>query len=130
MDGVDAAIYLLDYTKLKTAEEAAVLTRLKAINPALIQRLCSRLFFVVNKMDQAGEGQGLDEEQTQEYVAEVITKQLDCPGFSLHPDQVLRSSLAGHDCSTTDLIAAGMLIEIWECATLLCSVVLSQQRAE
>jgi hypothetical protein len=42
---VDAAIYLLDYTKLKTAEEAGVLSRLKAINPALVKRLCSRLFF-------------------------------------------------------------------------------------
>lgn len=42
---VDAAIYLLDYTKLKTAEEAGVLSRLKAINPQLVSRLCSRLFF-------------------------------------------------------------------------------------
>lgn len=54
LDRVDAAIYLLDYTKLKTAEEAAVLERLKNINPSLVARLCSRLFFAVNKMDQAG----------------------------------------------------------------------------
>lgn len=46
---VDAAIYLLDYTKLKTAEEAGVLSRLKDVNPTLVKRLCSRLFF-------AGEG--------------------------------------------------------------------------
>jgi hypothetical protein len=42
---VDAAIWLLDYTKLKTAEEAAVLRRLRDLNPTLVQRLCSRLFF-------------------------------------------------------------------------------------
>ena len=88
LDSVDAAIYLLDYTKLKTAEEAAVLARLKAINPALVARLSCRLFFAVNKMDQAGEGQGLDEEETKDYVAQLVTRQLDCPGFSLHPDQV------------------------------------------
>jgi hypothetical protein len=45
LDRVDGAIWLLDYTKLKTAEEAAVLGRLRDINPALVGRLCSRLFF-------------------------------------------------------------------------------------
>lgn len=88
LDRVDAAIYLLDYTKLKTAEEAAVLERLKAINPGLVGRLSSRLFFAVNKMDQADQCSGLGEDETREYVAELVTRQLNCPDFRLHPDQV------------------------------------------
>lgn len=49
LSGVDAVVYLLDYTKLKTAEEAAIFRRLREVNPTLVQRLASRLFFVVNK---------------------------------------------------------------------------------
>lgn len=99
LDRVDAAIYLLDYTKLKTAEEAAVLGRLKSVNPGLVGRLCSRLFFAVNKMDQADEGPGLDDEQTRAYVAEVVTRQLNCPDFTLHPDQARRvAPLRGGVC--------------------------------
>ncbi len=72
-----------------------MLRRLKAINPALLERLCCRLFFVVNKMDQAAESQGLDEEETRQYVAGLITRQLDCAGFTLHPDQVRGAGIAG-----------------------------------
>ena len=36
LDGVDAVVYLLDYTKLKTAEEADMFRRLKQINPQLV----------------------------------------------------------------------------------------------
>jgi hypothetical protein len=88
LDRVDAAIYLLDYTKLKTAEEAQVLERLKAINPGLVGRLSSRLFFAVNKIDQAEQSCGLGEEETREYVADLVTRQLNCPDFRLQPDQV------------------------------------------
>jgi GTPase Era involved in 16S rRNA processing len=88
LDRVDAAIYLLDYTKLKTAEEAQVLERLKAINPGLVGRLSSRLFFAVNKIDQAEQSCGLGEDETREYVADLVTRQLNCPDFRLHPDQV------------------------------------------
>lgn len=51
LEGVDAVIYLLDYTKLKTQEEADLLKRLRDINPQLFQRLSQRLFFCVNKAD-------------------------------------------------------------------------------
>lgn len=43
-------LYLLDYTKLKTAEEEGLFRRLRAINPQLVERLSSRLFFVINKV--------------------------------------------------------------------------------
>lgn len=86
---VDAVLYVLDYTKLKTAEEQVVLGRLGALNPALLSRLCSRLFFVVNKFDQAAEGTGMGADDTRHYVATLITQSLlGVPGFKLHPDQV------------------------------------------
>jgi hypothetical protein len=54
LDSVDAVVYLLDYTKLKTSDEAAIFARLRAINPQLVARLCQRLFYVVNKADEMG----------------------------------------------------------------------------
>lgn len=42
LDSVDAVIYLLDYTKLRTAEEASIFERIKSINPGLVKRLSRR----------------------------------------------------------------------------------------
>jgi hypothetical protein len=39
-------------------------------------------------MDQADESCGLNDEETRAYVAEIVTQQLNCPDFKLHPDQV------------------------------------------
>jgi hypothetical protein len=39
-------------------------------------------------MDQADESCGLDDDETRAYVAEIVTQQLNCPDFKLHPDQV------------------------------------------
>ena len=50
--------------------------------------LC-RLFFVVNKVDTIRMSEGLDEDATRQYVAELVTQQLSGDGFQLHPDQVL-----------------------------------------
>ena len=36
LDGVDAVIYLLDYTKLRTKDEAELFKRLKQINPGTV----------------------------------------------------------------------------------------------
>lgn len=44
-------MYLLDYTKLKSAEEADLLVKLRSLNAPLFSHLASRLFFVVNKID-------------------------------------------------------------------------------
>ena len=94
LDSVDAVIYLLDYTKLKTADEAEVLQRLKDINPQLIARLSQRLFFVVNKADMIETSEGMDAEATKEYVADLITSQMRDESFQLSPDQV-RSNYKG-----------------------------------
>ena len=42
LDSVDALCYLLDYTKLRTAEEASMFARIKSINPGLVKRLSRR----------------------------------------------------------------------------------------
>ena len=93
LDSVDAVIYLLDYTKLKTADEAEVLQRLKDINPQLIARLSQRLFFVVNKADMIETSEGMDAEATKEYVADLITRQMWDKSFQLSPDQVAQPAV-------------------------------------
>ncbi len=88
LDSVDAVVYILDYTKLKTTEEASMLAKLKEANPQLVKRLAQRLFFVVNKIDGMHSNVGLQEEELCEYVAQLITKQMNCPEFQLNPEQV------------------------------------------
>lgn len=85
---MDAVIYVLDYTKLKTADEAEILSRLKDINPQLLSRLSQRLFFVVNKADMIETSEGMDGPATQHYVAQLITQQMQIQDFQLKPDQV------------------------------------------
>ena len=88
LDSVDAIIYVLDYTKLKTADEAEVLRRLKEINPQLMGRLAQRLFFVVNKADMIETSEGMNAAATTQYVASLITQQMQIEGFQLKPEQV------------------------------------------
>lgn len=88
LDSVDAIIYVLDYTKLKTADEAEVLRRLKEINPQLMGRLSQRLFFVVNKADMIETSEGMDAAATKQYVAGLLTQQMQVEGFQLQPHQV------------------------------------------
>lgn len=49
MDGIGVLVYLLDCTKLKTTEEREMFKRLQEINPQLLQRLSTRLFFLVGR---------------------------------------------------------------------------------
>ena len=82
LEGVDSCVYLLDYTKLKTQEEADLLKRLRNINPQLFSRLSQRLFFVVNKADTVCErkregmrdeegGRGVERERRRERMCRV-----------------------------------------------------------
>ncbi len=73
---------------LRLQEEADMLRKLKGINPALIKRLQSRLFFVVNKADVMYNCEGLQEDETKQYVADLITAQLSQESFQLAPEQV------------------------------------------
>lgn len=65
-----------------------MLRRLRELNPALIRRLAHRLFFAVNKIDMAESCEGLGEEETRAYVADLVSHQLGVPGFQLDPDQI------------------------------------------
>ncbi|GFR43890.1 hypothetical protein Agub_g5019, partial [Astrephomene gubernaculifera] len=80
LEGVDCVLYLLDYTKLKTAEEEGLFRRLRAVNPQLVERLSSRLFFVINKVDACETSEGLDPEEVRAYVADLVTRQLGAAG--------------------------------------------------
>ena len=88
LDSVDAVVYILDYTKLKTTEEADLLSKLAKSNPQLVMRLAQRLFFVVNKMDVMHTSEGLEEDELRDYVAELVTKQMNFASFQLRPEQV------------------------------------------
>jgi len=86
LDGIGVLVYLLDCSKLKTAEEKQMFQRLKEINPQLLNRLSNRLFFLVNKKDVL---QDMSDEDVCEYVAELVTSQMENPGFQLDPSQVM-----------------------------------------
>ena len=107
LDSVDAVIYLLDYTKLKTADEAEILQRLKEINPQLMARLSQRLFFVVNKADMIETSEGLDAEATKQYVAGLITDQMQDESFQLKPDQVCPANCSQGRGGTPSLLQGG-----------------------
>ncbi|GLI58627.1 hypothetical protein VaNZ11_000362 [Volvox africanus] len=76
LERVDCVLYLLDYTKLKTTEEEGLFRRLRAINPQLVARLSSRLFFVINKVDVSETSEGMDADEVRNYVADLVTRQL------------------------------------------------------
>jgi hypothetical protein len=65
----------------------------------------------VNKMDQADESCGLDDEQTRAYVAEIVTQQLNCPDFKLHPDQVRQGAHHHHVRPAQYTCVLSMLLE-------------------
>ena len=109
LDSVDAVIYVLDYTKLKTAEEAEILSRLKEINPQLLSRLSQRLFFVVNKADMIETSEGMDAAATQQYVAHLITHQMQIQDFQLQPDQVRGHKVTPTSCHHATWVSSSRL---------------------
>ena len=85
LDEVDVIVYLLDYTKLKTEEEKQLFEKLASLRPELIEGYEKRLFFAVNKVDEQDRN-GLTREQTSEYVAGLLRKQL---GLKVPPERIL-----------------------------------------
>ncbi|EFN57538.1 hypothetical protein CHLNCDRAFT_143157 [Chlorella variabilis] len=100
MEGVDAVLYILDWSKLKTNEETAMLQRLHELNPGVVRRLCHRCFFVVNKLDLAESSEGMGGEETREYVAALVTSQLNV--FLVSARDALRSRLALRPAAAAD----------------------------
>jgi GTPase SAR1 family protein len=82
----DVILYLLDYTKLRTEDERGLFARLAALRPELLRRLSDRLFFAVNKIDLEN-SKGLSQDETRQYVAEILTAQV--PGLTIEPGRVL-----------------------------------------
>jgi GTPase SAR1 family protein len=87
MNSADVILYILDYSKLKTEEEAQILQKLKSMRPDLIRDITNRLFIVVNKMDLVKKRHGLDFQTTKEYVAGIFRDMM--PELSIKPDRVL-----------------------------------------
>lgn len=78
LKSVDVIIYLLDYTKLKTNEEAELLSNLANWRKDL-SNFSGRIFFVVNKIDMANRHdreQQLQPEDVVEYVLKIIKGQI------------------------------------------------------
>ena len=81
----DVVLYLLDYTKLKTTDEAELLQRLKASRGDLLGRVHDRLFFLVNKID-AEDRNGLSQDETCDYVASSLQQHL---GVTVPKERIL-----------------------------------------
>lgn len=71
----DVVIYLLDYTKLKTKDEADLFETIKSIRKDLFKDIQSRLFFVVNKIDRRNQN-SLDPEATIKHVNALLHEQI------------------------------------------------------
>ncbi len=97
--------------------QASILARLKEINPALVQRLCSRLFFVVNKLDVRKKEVGLDEGATREYVAQLITQQMSMAEFQLQPEQV---SAGEGVCVREGVVWVRIVWVLWYVGVVVC----------
>jgi GTPase SAR1 family protein len=82
----DVILYLLDYTKLRTVDERALLDRLAALRPELQRRLSERLFFAINKTDQANSN-SLPLPEVRAYVIQLLRAAL--PDLPVDPDRVL-----------------------------------------
>jgi small GTP-binding protein len=84
LDKVDVIIYLLDYTKLNTSEEAEMFAKLREVRLDLLNS--ERLFFVVNKVDVLNRD-APPVEKTADYITKVLKKQI--PGLTITPERIL-----------------------------------------
>lgn len=76
----DVVIYLLDFTKLRSSDEKNMLSKLKKWKSEILNKLGSRLFFVVNKIDMINRHDrenGFDEESIRGYVKNILKENID-----------------------------------------------------
>lgn len=96
IERADVIVYMLDYTKLKSEDEASLFARLRDIRPDLLRQSASRLFFVLNKVDQRDRN-ALSPEMAVEYVHRLLTSQLgelNIPASRILPTSASRGLLA------------------------------------
>lgn len=75
LENIGVIIYLLDYTKLKSGAEHDILGKLQNMRSDLLDRIKDRLFFVINKVDQANHT-SLTSEETIDYVVKIFKKDI------------------------------------------------------
>lgn len=76
----DVVIYLLDFTKLRSSDEKNMLSKLKKWKSEILNKLGSRLFFVVNKIDMINRHDrenGFDEDSIRDYVKIILKENID-----------------------------------------------------
>ena len=71
----DVIIYLMDYGKLNSTDENELFSTISTIRKDLLSDIKSKVFFVVNKMDNKNTN-SLNEEETINFVKEQLKKQL------------------------------------------------------
>ncbi|MBQ9494900.1 MAG: dynamin family protein [Treponema sp.] len=71
----DVIIYLMDYGKLNSTDESELFSTISTIRKDLLSDIKSKVFFVVNKMDNKNTN-SLNEEETINFVKEQLKKQL------------------------------------------------------
>jgi|GEM_PF-4280233 len=87
---IDVIIYLLDYMKLKTADEEKMFTNLSRLRGDLVKDLSKRMFFVVNKIDTSNRHDrehNLGKQEVAEYVVKLLNEQV--KGLHITTEQVL-----------------------------------------
>lgn len=80
---VDAVVYLLDFTKLKSSDEQKMLQELATLRPDLIQN--GHVIFTINKIDQANRNSQPYEEVTR-YVNDLLQQQI--PDLTITPERI------------------------------------------
>jgi tRNA U34 5-carboxymethylaminomethyl modifying GTPase MnmE/TrmE len=86
LDDADVIVYLLDYSKLNTSDEAGLFEKLGELRPELLARYSERMFFAVNKIDLQN-SRGRTPEETAEYVVAVLRRGF--PILPLSADRIL-----------------------------------------
>lgn len=71
----DAIVYVLDYTRLNTTDEAKLLESIAEFRKDMLAAWAQRMFFLVNKIDERGR-HDQSAEQAKAYVAKLLSKHL------------------------------------------------------
>lgn len=83
-----AIVYVLDYSKLNTTDEAELLGEVAGRSAQALREWADRLFFLVNKIDQAGR-HDLTVEETRAYVSKNLSTKLE---VAIRPERIFAVS--------------------------------------
>lgn len=89
----DVILYLLDFTKLKSKDEAEMFALLEKWRGSLLKEVSERMFFIINKVDATNRHdreKNMGKDAIIEYVQDVLKKNL--PEISIYPSQIISIS--------------------------------------